>query len=53
MWLDLGELGTIVESAGSGNFFNKCLLLIRKDNPVFPHLSAHLLPKSEPHHHTG
>ena len=53
VWLDMGELGTIVENAGSGSFFNKCLRIIRKDNPVSPHLSAHQLPKPEPHHHQG
>jgi len=46
VWLDMGELGTIVENAGSGSFFNKCLRIIRKDNPVSPHLKAHLNTKS-------
>jgi uncharacterized protein len=32
VWLDMGELGTIVESAGSGSFFHRCLRLVRKGN---------------------
>ena len=46
VWLDMGELGTIVESAGQGSFFHKCLRIIRKDNPVSPHLSPHLAAKT-------
>jgi uncharacterized protein len=30
VWLDAGELGTIVESAGRGSFFHKCLRIIRR-----------------------
>ena len=29
VWLDAGELGTIVESAGQRSFFHKCLKIIR------------------------
>ncbi len=39
-WLDMGELGAIVESAGQGGFFHKCLRLIRKQNPISPHLAT-------------
>ena len=53
VWLDMGELGTIVESASQNNFFNKCLRLIRKDIPASPHLSPHLTPKPGTHHHPG
>ena len=45
VWLDMGELGTIVEGAGQGSFFNKCLRIIRKENPISPHLSPHLAKK--------
>lgn len=44
VWLDMGELGTIVESA-QGSFFHKCLRIIRKDTPPSPHLSPHLTTK--------
>lgn len=40
VWLDMGELGTIVETANTGSFFHKCLRLIRKDYPVSPHLTT-------------
>jgi Zn-finger nucleic acid-binding protein len=40
VWLDMGELGTIVEGACQGSFFNKCLRLIRKDKPDSPHLAT-------------
>ena len=30
VWLDAGELGTIVESAGQGSFFHTCLKIIRR-----------------------
>jgi Zn-finger nucleic acid-binding protein len=53
VWLDMGELGTIVESASQNNFFNKCLRIIRKDNPASPHHSPHLTAKSGTHHHPG
>ena len=46
VWLDMGELGTIVESASQNNFFNKCLRIIRKDNPTSPHHSPHLAIKA-------
>ena len=39
VWLDMGELGAIVESAGQGGFFHKCLRIIRKGAPVSPHLA--------------
>jgi uncharacterized protein len=29
VWLDMGELGTIVESAGQGGFFHTCLRILR------------------------
>src|ERR1039457_6341083 len=29
VWLDMGELGTIVESAGQGSFFHTCLRILR------------------------
>jgi Zn-finger nucleic acid-binding protein len=47
VWLDMGELGAIVESAGQGSFFHKCLRIIRKGQ-TSPHLSPHLAtgPKS-------
>ncbi len=37
VWLDRGELGAIVESAGD-SFFKKCIRIIRKDNQISPHL---------------
>lgn len=49
VWLDMGELGTIVESAGKGSFFHKCLRIIRKDSPSSPHLSPHLAAKPKSH----
>jgi uncharacterized protein len=39
VWLDQGELGSIVESAGQNSFFHKCLQIIRKNNPASPHLA--------------
>ncbi len=42
LWLDAGELGTIVESAGSGNFFHRCLRVIRGRRVASPHLEARL-----------
>ena len=45
VWLDMGELGAIVESAGQGSFFHKCLRIIRKDSHRSPHLSPHLATK--------
>ncbi len=50
VWLDMGELGAIVESAGQGSFFHKCLRLIRKDSRPSPHLSPHLASKPKSHH---
>jgi hypothetical protein len=47
VWLDMGELGAIVESTGQGSFFHKCLRIIRKDIPASPHLSPHLTTKSK------
>ncbi len=29
VWLDMGELGAIVESAGQGSFFHRCLRILR------------------------
>jgi len=45
VWLDMGELGTIVESVGRGSFFHKCLRIIRKDSHPSPQLSPHLATK--------
>lgn len=45
VWLDMGELGAIVESAGQNNFFHKCLRIIRKDSHPSPHTSPHLAAK--------
>jgi len=53
VWLDMGELGTIVESASQGSFFHKCLRIIRKDIPASPHLSTHLNTKPGTHRHPG
>jgi uncharacterized protein len=33
VWLDTGELGTIVESAGQGSFFHTCLRILRGHQP--------------------
>lgn len=38
VWLDAGELGTIVESATGGSFFYSCLRLLR-GRTTSPHLS--------------
>jgi uncharacterized protein len=40
VWLDMGELGTIVESAGSGSFFHTCLRILRGRAQASPHLRA-------------
>jgi uncharacterized protein len=38
VWLDAGELGSIVESAGQGSFFHTCLRILRGRQPtVIPH----------------
>ena len=34
VWLDAGELGTIVESAGQGSFFHTCLRILRGRQPL-------------------
>jgi hypothetical protein len=39
VWLDRGELGTIVESAGQGSFFHSCLRILRGRTDASPHLS--------------
>ncbi len=44
VWLDAGELGTIVEKTGS--FFHSCLRVIRGER----HASPHLAPKRTPTH---
>jgi uncharacterized protein len=49
VWLDMGELGEIVESAGQGSFFHKCLRIIRKDKNPSPHLSPHLTARLKSH----
>jgi hypothetical protein len=33
LWLDQGELGTIVEGAGQGSFFHTCLRMLRGRPP--------------------
>ena len=33
VWLDKGELGTIVESGGQGSFFHSCLRILRVRQP--------------------
>jgi hypothetical protein len=33
VWLDQGELGTIVESTGQGSFFDSCLRILRGRQP--------------------
>ena len=45
VWLDMGELGAIVESVGQGSFFHKCLRIIRQQRHPSPHLSPHLSAK--------
>jgi hypothetical protein len=42
VWLDMGELGTIVETAGQNSFFHKCLRIVRKQNQSVLHTSPHL-----------
>ena len=42
VWLDMGELGTIVESAGQGSFFHSCLKILRGRASTSPHLAAKL-----------
>ena len=46
VWLDVGELGTIVESAGQGSFFHSCLRILRGRTEASPHLS----PKPQVRH---
>ena len=38
VWLDMGELGTIVESRGS--FFHSCLRVLRGRSPASVHLAS-------------
>jgi uncharacterized protein len=40
VWLDMGELGTIVESAGPGSFFHSCLRILRGRTRASPHLAS-------------
>jgi uncharacterized protein len=49
VWLDMGELGTIVESAGQGSFFHKCLRILRKGSQTSPLLSPHLAASHKSH----
>lgn len=49
VWLDMGELGEIVESAGKGSFFHKCLRVIRKERHASLHQSPHLAPRPKKH----
>jgi len=46
VWLDMGELGAIVESAGRNTFFHKCLRIIRKQSYQSPHHSPHVKARS-------
>ncbi len=46
VWLDKGELGTIVESAGQSNFFHNCLRILRGSQPP----SAPPAPRKSNHH---
>lgn len=39
VWLDMGELGTIVETAGRGSFFHSCLRILRGQRQASSHLS--------------
>ena len=34
VWLDMGELGAIVEGAGKGSFFHTCLRILRARQPA-------------------
>jgi hypothetical protein len=34
VWLDVGELGTIVDGAGQGSFFHTCLRILRGRQPL-------------------
>jgi 5-carboxymethyl-2-hydroxymuconate isomerase len=36
----MGELGAIVESAGSGSFFHTCLRILRGRAQASPHLTS-------------
>ena len=47
VWLDMGELGAIVEGAGQGSFFHKCLRIIRKESHPSPRLSPHLATRAK------
>ncbi len=49
VWLDMGELGAIVESAGQNTFFHKCLRLVRKQVKASAHLSPHLTARPKSH----
>jgi uncharacterized protein len=40
VWLDAGELGTIVESNGPTSFFHSCLRIIRRGSKASAHLST-------------
>jgi hypothetical protein len=40
VWLDMGELGTIVESAGQGSFFHSCLRILRGGGDGSVHLKS-------------
>jgi uncharacterized protein len=40
VWLDAGELGTIVESASPTSFFHTCLRIIRGGGPASAHLTS-------------
>lgn len=39
VWLDMGELGVIVETAGQGGFFHSCLRILRGRTRTPPLLS--------------
>jgi uncharacterized protein len=38
VWLDMGELGAIIDRAGKGGFFHSCLRILRMRSPASVHL---------------
>jgi uncharacterized protein len=40
VWLEAGELATIVESAGQGSFFHTCLRILRGRQPLIMRLGV-------------
>jgi Zn-finger nucleic acid-binding protein len=49
VWLDMGELGAIVEGVGQESFFNKCLRVIRKESRTSPLASPHVTARPKGH----